>query len=64
MKNDIVSSAPIRDKEKRRRLCDLGITKNNRIVIIDVERDRYGHKEELIGDITDHVVMLSKLINK
>ena len=64
MKKEVISSVSVRDRLTNRRLCDLGITKNSRIVIIDVERDRDGHKEELIGDITDYVLKLCELINK
>ena len=55
---------PIRHTKSRSRLCDFEVTNNNRIMIIDVERDRYGNKETYREDITDYVLKMSKMISK
>lgn len=55
---------PIRHTKSRNRLCDFEVTNNNRIMLVDVERDRFGNKETYREDITDYVLKMSKMITK
>lgn len=59
-----VNSYKIKHNRTKKRLCDFEITGNNRVIIVDVERDRYGNKETYREDITDYVLKMSKMITK
>ena len=48
----------IRHNQTRTRLCDLALTTQKRLVLIDVERDRNGNRETYYQDITDDVINL------
>lgn len=59
-----LQTIPVRHTKSRSRLCDFEVTNNNRIMLVDVERDRFGNKETYREDITDYVLKMSKMITK
>lgn len=60
----IYKRVAIRHNQTRTRLCDLALTTQERLVLIDVERDRNGNRETYYQDITDDVIRLYEKMRK